>query len=508
MLVGAVDVRQYGPVAFCSKIRNCFQTLTAALPCTFQTLSTATFHLSTFMKSLLFTLLLSAFAVAPAFAQPNFNMTQLAHWDDNTLPIASPGWLDLQYSGCWGIAVNGREYAVLGGAMHVLFFDITKPDQPRLIGKFAGKSATVWREFKSYKNRIYAVSDNTDEGLMIFDMHQAPDTVYRTYFSNEFFNSAHTITLDTTSGHIYLNGSNAASQGMIVLGVKNNPDKPELLSVVPTLQCGYIHDSYVRHDTLYASSGNNGYCVYDFSDLTKPKFLAAENTGGYNHNSWLTTDGRYAYYTEEIPEGRPIQVVDLKNLKSGEIKAVKGFLDNLQDPAAVAKKAIAHNVYIRDHLLFNSQYEDGLLVYDISNPFTPVLKAHFDTHPENTEYKGYFGNWGNYPWLPSGTIIAGDMQNGLYILKLDKSVAAYEPAAAVDVLVSPNPAREWLHVQVGTLEAWQWTLLSTTGQQVAHGECATSYARLSLGEVVPGIYFLQLRTASGAAQLKRVVVTK
>ena len=50
---------------------------------------------------------------------------------------------------------------------------------------------------------------------MIFDMSSAPDTVYRTYWSSEFFSSAHTITLDTVSGRIYLNGSNVNT--MVVL---------------------------------------------------------------------------------------------------------------------------------------------------------------------------------------------------------------------------------------------------------------------------------------------------
>ena len=111
-----------------------------------------------------------------AGAQESLNMTLLGHWDDDNLPVASPGNLNLQYSGCWAMAINGSEIAVLGGARHVLFFDITNPAQPELIGKFEGTSTTVWREMKSYKNRIYAVSDNTTEGLRIFDLSQAPDT--------------------------------------------------------------------------------------------------------------------------------------------------------------------------------------------------------------------------------------------------------------------------------------------------------------------------------------------
>ncbi len=445
-------------------------------------------------------------------AQSALNMTRLGQWDDDTLPLANPGGLNLQYSGIWGLTVNGREIAVVGGALHVLFFDVTKPTEPKLIGKFAGNKNTIWREFKSYKNRVYAVSDNTDEGLMIFDMSKAPETIVRTYWKNEFFNSSHTITLDTMSGRIYLNGTNVASQGSLLLTVRDNPDKPELLAVIPQLQCKYIHDSYVRGDTLYASSGNDGYCIYDMRDYTAPKFLAAESTGGYNHNSWITTDGRYAYYTEEVPQGLPIRIVDLQKLGTGEIKMVGSFLDNLLDPTAIEKKAIAHNLYIRDNLLYVSQYEDGLLVYDISKPLQPVLRAFYDTHPENIQYNTYYGNWGNYPWLPSGNIITTDMQNGLSILKLDKSVGTAVPSDELPVQVSPNPASDVLMVQIpGSHSATSlyYRLLSPAGQVLANGASqGQPTLEISLTSVPAGLYFLHISSENGQATIRRVVVVK
>ncbi len=89
---------------------------------------------------------------------------------------------------------------------------------------------------------------------MIFDLSQAPDTIRRTYWSNEFFTSAHTLALDTVSGRIYLNGSNVAQQGLLVLDVSQNPDQPAA-GFRQSAHGGYIHDSYVRNDTIYASSG-------------------------------------------------------------------------------------------------------------------------------------------------------------------------------------------------------------------------------------------------------------
>jgi hypothetical protein len=70
--------------------------------------------------------LLFCLATITAHAQSgNFNVQMLYQWDDDQLPVASPGNLNLQYSSCWGMAVNGHEYAVLGGAGHILIFDIT-----------------------------------------------------------------------------------------------------------------------------------------------------------------------------------------------------------------------------------------------------------------------------------------------------------------------------------------------------------------------------------------------
>lgn len=294
-------------------------------------------------------------------SQNDWEFSLLGNWHDPSLPVASPGNLNLQYSGCWGLAVNGREYAVLGGARHVLFFDVTDPGNPALVGKFEGEVNTVWREFKSYKNRVYGVSDGTSEGLMIFDLSNAEDTIVRTYWSNELFEKAHTITLDTTSGRIYLNGG-SATQGIIVLDVSENPDQPQFITHA-TFQGGLLHDSYVRNDTIYASSGFQGFLVYDMTDPLNPDLLAEINTGGYNHNSWLNTEGTYAYYTEEIPDGRPIRIIDLQLLAMNDLEIAGSFLDKFSVDSfkvtgqgdTIYTSAIPHNIYIRDNILFNSQ---------------------------------------------------------------------------------------------------------------------------------------------------------
>ncbi len=436
------------------------------------------------------------------FSQPKSFILK-SSWDDNSLPIASPGNLNLQYNSVWGMAINGHEIAVLGNAGFVLFFDVTDPTNPVLLEKFAGANVTIWREFKSYKNRVYAVSDGSSEGLMIFDLSNAPTTIKRTYYSNEFFGSSHSIMLDTVSGHIYLNGNNVAN--LLVLDVSQNPDQPKIHGKA-SLPGGYIHDSYVRGDTLYASHGYGGYYIYDCkTDPNAPKFLASMNTGGYNHNSWLTTDGRYSYYSEEIPAGRPIQIVDLQNLADGEITSAGSFLDaQLADPAGPL--AIPHNVYIRDSFLFVSQYEDGLLVYNISEPTDPVLLNVYDTHPENTKYNGYFGCWGNYPWLPSGNILASDMQNGLFVLQMpDASIPSVEPIEKSEISLWPNPTADFLTVKFQG-ENWKYQVSTAAGQIVFAGKNASrSVEKLDVRNLAAGIYFIEIQSVAGERLVSKFV---
>ena len=70
-----------------------------------------------------------------------------------------------------------------------------------------------------------------------------------------------------------------------------------------------------------------------------------------------------------------------------------------------------HNVYVRPgtNLVFMSYYVDGTRVLDISNPNIPIEVGYFDT----TDLNGlYDGNWGTYPFLPSGNIISSDINSG------------------------------------------------------------------------------------------------
>src|SRR5690606_27722698 len=70
--------------------------------------------------------------------------------------------------------------------------------------------------------------------------------------------------------------------------------------------------------------------------------------------------------------------------------------------------SIAHNPFIKGDLCFIAYYHDGVQVFDISDPENIVRIAYYDTY-SNTNYDGYEGCWGVYPFLESGNIIASDI---------------------------------------------------------------------------------------------------
>jgi choice-of-anchor B domain-containing protein len=346
-------------------------------------------------------------------AQTSHNMTLLGNFHDPSLPSAS----GTRYNDVWGWTdCEQREYAILGSAKYVHFFNIENPASPQQVGFFTGGSTTVWRDMKTFRDRAYAVCDNCNEGLMIFDLSDMPSSVTKTNQTTQFFSSAHNIYIDENAGRLYVAGSNTKSNGVIILDLNADPDNPAQIGN-PSLPGGYIHDIYVRNHIAYGSSGSNGLWVYNLSNPQNPVLLGTLTDypqSGYNHSSWLSENGQHLVMADET-HNKGIKMVDVSDLSDMTVTDV--FRSALLAPADTA--SIAHNPFIRDEYVFISYYHDGVQVFDMSNPSNVVKVAWYDTYPGHTNYSGYKGCWGVYPFLSSGKILASDQTNGLFILSLN-----------------------------------------------------------------------------------------
>jgi len=345
-------------------------------------------------------------------AQISKDMSLLAHWDVDSFPYVYAG----QYSDCWGItACGGKEIAVLGSTPYIHFFDITDVNNLQELAHFAGGGVSLWREFKSYKDRVYAVADQGTEGLIIFDVSNAP-TIVKTNQTTQFTNRTHMPFIDEKNGRLYLAGSSSQSGGLIVLDLTQDPDNPTLLASVP-LPGGYVHDLYVDNNIAYCSQGNNGLWVYDMTDPTNPILLGNMTSypeSGYNHSTWMTKDKKYLIQCDET-HNTSVKTVDIQDLS--DIKVVDLFKSALLAPAFT--NSIPHNPYVRGNYAIVSYYHDGVQVYDVTNPLAVTNRAWYDTEPNNTNYDGYAGMWGVYPFFESDKIVCSDLVNGMFIVKLD-----------------------------------------------------------------------------------------
>ncbi len=412
------------------------------------------------MKKLFFSLslLLSLNAIAQIYQSYNVTMLSLS-----TPNIGDVGTDNRRYSGCWGWyqASKNKEYGISGTSNGVYFIDVTSPTSPSVSAFVQGKQGGTYREIKTYQHYCYVVSDDGPTNkFQIIDMQYLPDSVRVVHNSDTIFPRGHTLWIDQDKLYVgavtYTNGFSAMNVYSLA-----TPTAPVLLRKLgqDAAYISYVHDMYVRNDTVYASCANQGLYVFHFLTATNTFSLLGSYTDyqshGYNHSSALSGDGRYLLFCDEVPESLPMHFVDVQNL--GNIQPVKDFIPyNTTTP---------HNPFIKGNFALVSCYQDGLHIYDISQPNNINIVGYFDTHPQggaNTGYYGasaYRGNWGAYPYLPSGNIIANDMQNGMFVLSASAAftttvknpVGLNETTPAQsELIVYPNPASNFISMHYNT----------------------------------------------------------
>jgi choice-of-anchor B domain-containing protein len=380
---------------------------------------------------------------------PSLNINLLAHLNPEKDVTGIDG---RKYSGCWGWAQpnKNREYAIIGTSSQTYFVDVTNPTTPVIVDSVKAKHAgCTWREIKTYQNYCYIVSDDAPPNtFQIVDMQYLPDSAHVVHDGTTYFERSHTIFIDNEK--MYCSSvTDASGIGYSTMRVYSlaTPTAPLLLKKleqdVNTTIIDVVHDMYVRNDTIYASCGFKGFHILKLT-ASNTFSLIQSFTGyaysGYNHSSWQTDDRKTMVFTDEVGAHLPAKVIDVTDFNN----------ITLVDTIRSSYTATAHNPYIvGNRWCWLSSYQDGLYLYDISNPSNTTIYGYFDTQPQ-TGTTNFSGNWGAYPYLPSKIIIACDMQNGIFILEGDNtyqgSVGMNEQSSQSSMFsVYPNPAKDEIH---------------------------------------------------------------
>jgi choice-of-anchor B domain-containing protein len=348
-------------------------------------------------------------ALAPAQVTMR-NMSLESHWDEYTFTISS-----YRYSSCWSyVHGDGREYAVLGTAQGTAIYNVTDPANSYRVGFIQGPNS-IWREMKSYREWIYVVSEGPGplEGLQIISMADPENPVLvNTYTAT--FSLCHTVTVDTTRALLFANGTrfNAGGGSYPNVGTRilslANPASP--VEVGQYGEVGYpgtyAHDSFALGDRLYVSSIYAGRVrVIDVSDPAAPAEITSWTyPGAFTHNAWTDASGDVLYVTDEV-NGEPLKIFDISDIMNPV----------LANQITANPKAIVHNAHVEGDELYLAHYTEGVRILDVSDPLHPAEFAWIDTYPGPSG--GFFGVWEVCPYFPSGTVIASDMQTGLYVFR-------------------------------------------------------------------------------------------
>ena len=336
-------------------------------------------------------------------------------------------------AGIWGYSdtmiVNGqpriRELALMCTFLGLSIVDISSPQLRELA--FIPSSASNpndfnnnWREVRTAGRYAYITTEAAGAGVQIVNLRpdeNNPDSIrYVGTFNTGGNNNQHNIGTDgmgyswQVSPYIYVCGGTVTqgfgnSGGVAIYNV-SNPESPVL---VGRYAARYVHDVYVRNDTMYCSNINNnqGVDIVSVANKSTPvriKAFTYPNAG--THNIWLSDDSKFIFTTDEIsPPGQNIlRAHDARNFNTIIVNA-----GTYKSPTGVSNPVV-HNAYIKSHWAIMAHYTEGVKIVDVTEPYDLVEVGAFDTFTgSGGSAPNYNGCWGVYPYYPSEKIVASNI---------------------------------------------------------------------------------------------------
>ena len=404
------------------------------------------------------------------------NISLLGHLPLSELPTQSATANDI-----WGhVDLNNmREYALIGLRAGVAIIDVSEPSSPQVVASIQGQS-TTWRDIKvhqfydasskRFKAFAYVGADNVNEGIVILDLSALPDRIdvvgrnisdrqsHNVYISG--VNYSTNTSLSSQSPLLHVTGSENFGGSWRSYTMNDSGELDIAFRQNSASRSDYTHDaSSLLIDDVRASrdcnTTDNGMCniIVDFNEqeirLWEHNSPSSANQLGqasypnvsYVHSGWWTEDKQYIFVHDELDE-RNFSLNTTINIFE---------ISDLNRPSLVSTwtgptRAVDHNGFVRGNKYYMSNYERGVTILDIKDPTAPQEIGYFDTYSASNN-ASFNGNWGVYPYLPSGIILASDIQGGLFILKdetLDSqsdTVGFAQRTQSIDESAEDNPVR-------------------------------------------------------------------
>lgn len=351
----------------------------------------------------------AAFLFSASLSAQNLNMTLRSQ---RTYPGQT-------LANIWGhVDSLGNEYALVGASGGLSIVNVTNPDSIWEVDQIPGPN-NLWKEVKTWGGFAYVTTEASGvQGLQIIDLRNLPGTNIPSKYWGPMINGVQLTTihaLHIDNGYAYLygcNGNGSPLQGVVIANL-SDPWNPTVAGVYGQT---YIHDGYVRNDTLYAGHIYNGYfSVMDVTNKAMPTIVETQNTpGNFTHNTWLTDNSKVLLTTDET---------DYSYLTSYDITDVSNITELDRFQVTPGSGSVVHNTHVLNDYAVTSWYKDGVVTVDAHRPENLVKVGRYDTYSGSGT--GMEGNWGVYPFLPSGNLIATGIDEGLFVITPTYVRAAY-----------------------------------------------------------------------------------
>lgn len=353
----------------------------------------------------------------------------------------------------WGFvdADDQREYAILGHRNGTVIVDVTAPGTPVIVGNVPG-NPSLWREVKvlqvpqaagPHRAYAYVTTEAPASGLQIIDLTNLPASVSLVNTLAEFSTShtlyisnidyATNIALPGRQPFLFIAGSNVNGGAYRIYDLAD-PAAPSLVTMAPT-GTGYMHDStsmlITDNRTTQCANAHNpcevlvdfnetSVDLWDVTDKAAPVRLSTTTypTATYVHSGWPTADQRHIIVHDELDELRRGLRTQIYTLDVGDLRT-----PNLVTSYLGGTTTTDHNGYTIGNRYYVSHYKRGLVIFDISQPQALSEVGSFDTYlSPAANAAGTDGAWGVYPFLPSGTLLVSDIENGLFLLRKNETL--------------------------------------------------------------------------------------
>jgi len=425
---------------------------------------------------------------------------------------------DRTYGDVWGYtAPDGTEYALLagrGGGLSILDITAAPAAAPVEVGFVPAfvpppPERIDSKDVKVYEHYAYLVNERGP--IQIIDIEDPTNPVQVGTLDTQpgtSLGGAHNVAV--FNGYLWVTGGReSGNAGVRVYDARTTPEAPTFVGEFKPTHFArpYYHDFEVKGNYAYGPGiYNQGIDILDVSDPANITLVETFSYPGSSigpHNTCASEDGNTLYVGDEIgAAGNWTRIFDITDPQNVEL------VDNL----IVDEEAVVHNCYTKDNLLYIAHYTEGLRVFNIQDPHTPVEVAFYDTYLQPGY--GFNGAWNVYPYFESGKLIVSDLQSGLFVIVPEAAAVADETspeASTATLTVAPNPSRSQtaLTLQLDAPAPVRLSVFDVRGRELRvllDESVGTDRQRVDLdtSTLAPGAYLVRL-VVDGQAPISQML---